>query len=135
MTSKIPRKTTNSLDCRRFRAVADVAGGEVGTETIFNYHQSDSEIWGTYAGGSIRRGFLVGTRDDDSINFRYTQLNLAGETSSGHCVSKITVLADGRLRLEESWKWESRPGSGSSAVEEIPDEKRCELTNLTDPGR
>ncbi|GAA2300078.1 hypothetical protein GCM10010149_56340 [Nonomuraea roseoviolacea subsp. roseoviolacea] len=113
--------TVPSLDGRRFRAVADVAGGEVGTETIFTYHQDGSEIWGTYAGGSVRRGFLVGTLDGDRVDFRYTQLNLAGETSSGHCVSRITVLADGRLRLDESWEWESRPGSGSSAVEEVVD--------------
>ncbi|MGW4664881.1 hypothetical protein [Streptosporangium sandarakinum] len=113
--------TVPSLDGRRFRAVADVAGGEVGTETIFTYHQDANEIWGTYAGDSVRRGFLVGTLDGDRIDFRYTQLNLAGETSCGHCVSRITVLADGCLRLDESWEWESRPGSGSSAVEEVVD--------------
>src|SRR5690242_11988062 len=48
--------TVPSLDGRRFRAVADVAGGEVGTGTIFTYHQDANEIWGTYAGGSVRRG-------------------------------------------------------------------------------
>ncbi|MGW7531047.1 hypothetical protein [Amycolatopsis sp. NPDC054798] len=111
--------TIPSLESRPFRAVAEVAGGEVGTETTFTYHQDGNEIWGDYAGGSVRRGFLVGSVDGDRLDFRYVQLNMEGETSSGHCVSRITVLADGRLRLDESWEWESRPGSGSSAVEEV----------------
>lgn len=115
-----PDMTAPSLDGRRFAAVADVPGGEVGTDTLFTYHERDGEIWGAYEGGSIRRGYLVGTRDGDTLDFRYTQLNTAGETSTGHCVSKVRVLADGRLRLEESWEWESRPGTGTSAVEEIP---------------
>lgn len=108
-----------TLESRRFRAVADVVAGEVGTETTFIYHEQDGEIWGTYDGGSIRRGYLVGTRDGDRLDFRYTQLNAEGETSTGHCVTFITVLPDERLRLEESWEWESRPGSGTSIVEEV----------------
>ncbi|ACY98737.1 MULTISPECIES: hypothetical protein [Thermomonospora] len=111
--------TAPSLDGRRFRAVADVSGGEVTPATIFTYHERDGEIWACYAGGEIRRGYLVGTRDGDRLDFRYTQLNTAGETANGHCVSVVRVLPDGRLRLEETWEWESRPGKGTSVVEEI----------------
>jgi hypothetical protein len=111
--------TAPSLDGRRFRALEPVVAGEVGTETLFTYHEHEGEIWGTYAGGSIRRGFLVGTRDGDRVDFRYSQLNMQGETSSGHCVSEITMLDGGHLRLDEVWEWESRPGSGSSVVEEV----------------
>ncbi|GAB3957283.1 hypothetical protein GCM10027614_72340 [Micromonospora vulcania] len=111
---------TISLDGRRFAAVTDVVAGEVGTETVFAYHERAGEVWAEYAGGSIRRGRLVGTRDGDRLDFRYVQLNLDGQTSSGHCVSEVSVLADGRVRLRETWSWESRPGSGSSVVEELP---------------
>ncbi|MFC7244213.1 hypothetical protein ACFQO7_17200 [Catellatospora aurea] len=107
-----------SLDGRRFVAETDVAGGEVGTETVFGYHEQDGMVWAEYSGGAIRRGFLVGTRDGDRLDFRYTQLNTDGQTSTGHCVSVLTQLADGRLRLAETWEWESRPGSGTSAVVE-----------------
>jgi hypothetical protein len=31
-------------------------------------------------------------------------------------------LPDGRVRLEETWEWESRAGHGTSVVEQIPDE-------------
>ncbi|SCG72463.1 hypothetical protein [Micromonospora coxensis] len=111
---------TPSLDGRRFAAVADVVAGEVGTETVFTYREADGEVWADYAGGSIRRGHLVGTRHGDRLDFRYVQLNADGQTSSGHCVSEVSMLPDGRLRLRETWWWESRPGSGVSVVEELP---------------
>lgn len=108
-----------SLDGRRFGAAAVGAGGEVGAETIFEYHERDGIVWARYEGGAIRLGFLVGTRDGETVEFRYSQLNAAGETSSGRCRSTVVVLPDGRLRLDEAWAWESRPGEGTSAVEEI----------------
>ncbi|WFF03898.1 hypothetical protein [Micromonospora sp. WMMD964] len=110
---------TISLDGRRFAAVTDVVAGEVGTETVFTYHERAGEVWAEYAGGSIRRGHLVGTREGDRLDFRYVQLNAEGQTSSGHCVTEVGVAADGRLELRESWTWESRSGSGASVVREI----------------
>ncbi len=108
-----------TLDGRRFAALVRTEGGEVGPETVFEYHESDGVIWASYSGGTVRRGFLVGTREGDTLTFRYSQLNLDHETSSGRCVSQITTTAAGRLRLEETWAWESRAGEGTSAVEEI----------------
>lgn len=108
-----------SLEGRRFRAVAEVEGGEVGTATVFDYHERDGVVWASYEGGSVRRGYLVGTRDADRLDFRYAQLNLEGQTSTGHGVAVLSTLADGRLRLDETWEWESRAGSGTSAVVEL----------------
>jgi hypothetical protein len=110
-----------SLDGRRFQSTANV-GGEVGADTVFSYAEDGSgEVWASYAGGGIRRGFLVGRRDGDRVEFRYVQLNDRGETSSGHCVSAVSTTPDGRLRMDETWHWESRAGSGTSVVEEVPD--------------
>lgn len=113
--------TAPSLDGRRFGSTENTVNGEVGGDTSFEYFENDGEIWGTYSGGEVRRGYLVGTRDGDALDFRYTHLNTKRETSSGHCLTRIVVLDDGRLRLEETWEWESRPGSGFSAVEELRD--------------
>lgn len=110
--------TAPSLDGRRFAAVANV-GGEVGADTIFEYQERDGEVWATYRGGAVRRGFVVGTRTGDTLDIRYVQLNDSGETSNGYCRSAIHVLPDGRLRLDEKWQWESRPGGGTSVVEEL----------------
>ncbi|WP_018353481.1 hypothetical protein [Longispora albida] len=107
-----------SLDGRTFRAVSDVDGGEVSTETVFEYHQDGDLVWAEYSGGTIRRGHLVGTRHGDRLDFRYAQLNTAGETAAGHCVSTVESGPGGRLRLHETWEWESKAGSGTSVVEE-----------------
>jgi hypothetical protein len=108
-----------SLDGRIFRGAGEKAeAGEASQATVFEYHEDNGVIWARYAGGVVRLGFLVGTRDADKIEMRYSQLNDKGETSNGRCSSTISVLADGRIRLDEEWSWESKPGSGISAVEE-----------------
>ncbi|MDQ0953116.1 hypothetical protein QFZ24_007039 [Streptomyces phaeochromogenes] len=108
-----------SLDGLLLAPVADQAPGQVGTRTRFAYHEKDGEIWAEYTGGDVVRGHLVGTREGDRLDFRYVQLKVDGTTSSGHCVSLVVALADGRLRLEETWEWESQEGSGTSVVEEV----------------
>ncbi|MEU1040883.1 hypothetical protein [Streptomyces sp. NPDC005907] len=108
-----------SLDGLVLAPVADQAPGQVGTRTRFTYHERNGEIWAEYSGGDVVRGHLVGRRTGDRLDFRYVQLKHDGTTSSGHCVSSVVELADGRVRLEESWQWESQEGSGTSVVEEI----------------
>jgi hypothetical protein len=88
--------------------------GEATAETVFEYHERDGIIWARYEGGPVRLGFLVGTRDGDKLEFRYSQVNDKGETSNGRCSSTVSVLSDGprpaRPRLGmgvETWR---RPG-------------------------
>ncbi|QIQ05190.1 hypothetical protein [Streptomyces liangshanensis] len=109
-----------SLDGLVLAPVADQAPGQVGTRTRFTYHERDGRIWAAYEGGDVERGYLVGTREGDRLDFRYVQLKRDGGTSAGHCVSLVVDLPDGRVRLEETWEWESREGSGTSVVEELP---------------
>jgi hypothetical protein len=110
-----------SLDGRTFRVAAMGVEGEANEATMFEYHERDGVVWARYEGGAVRLGFLVGTRDGDRLDFRYSQLNESDETSNGHCTTAISSLPDGRLRLDETWEWESQPGAGTSAVEEISD--------------
>jgi hypothetical protein len=108
-----------SLDGRRFQAAAPVAGGDVGEETLFEYAEADGIVHARYAGGAIRLGFLVGTREGDVLRFRYAQVRADGTTATGRCESRIETLPDGRLRLDETWAWESQEGAGTSVVEEV----------------
>lgn len=109
-----------SLDGRRFSAKSSHHLGDVDGDTVFEYREEGGEIWASYAGGAIRRGSLVGQRIGDRLNFRYVHLTIDGETASGRCETEITVLRDGRLRLDETWAWESRVGEGTSTLEELP---------------
>ncbi|MEU8969607.1 hypothetical protein AB0D11_10035 [Streptomyces monashensis] len=108
-----------SLDGLTLAPVVDQAPGQVGTRTRFLYHEKDGEIWAEYAGGDVVRGHLVGTREGDRLDFRYVQLRTDGTTSCGHCVSTVAELPDGRVRLAETWEWESQAGSGTSVVEQV----------------
>ena len=110
---------TRSLDGLVLAPVTDQAPGQVDTRTRFTYHEKDGEIWAEYTGGDVVRGRLVGTRAGDRLDFRYVQLKTDGTTSSGHCVAQVAELPDGRVRLEETWEWESQPGSGNSVVEQV----------------
>jgi hypothetical protein len=108
-----------SLDGRVF-AVADSGGGGATPDTTFRYAEDDVLVTATYEGGTIRRGFLVGTRTGALLDFRYAQLHTDGSTATGHCVTQLELLTDGRVRLNETWEWDSRPGSGQSVVDELP---------------
>jgi hypothetical protein len=113
---------SRSLDGRVLAPVVDQDPGQVGTRTRFAYHEREGRIWAEYAGGDVVHGHLVGTREGDRLDFRYVQLTRDGTTSSGHCVSTVVELPDGRVRLEEAWQWESQPGSGTSVVEELAEQ-------------
>jgi hypothetical protein len=106
------------LDGRFFRGAEMAEAGEASAATVFEYHEDDGVVWARYEGGAVRLGFLVGTREGQKLDFRYSQLNTQGKTANGHCSTKISVLPDGRVRLDEDWAWESKPGAGTSAVEE-----------------
>lgn len=105
-----------SLEGRRFRAAESIEGGEVEPETVFAFRETAGVVWAEYAGGEIVRGFLVGRRDRDHIDFRYVQLNRDGGTSCGRSIDRIHVRPDGLIELHEKWEWESRRGNGTSVL-------------------
>jgi len=109
-----------NVDGRIFGAVGDEHEGDVGSETRFEYHEEfDGVIWARYSGGAVRLGYLTGQRDGERLDFRYAHVDSAGDTAAGHCVARLELLDDGRLRSHETWEWDSRPGSGTSIVEEL----------------
>ncbi len=109
-----------SLDGRRFTAVS--GGVDVGADTVFRFTEDrlTSVVTGTYRGGAVLAGSLVGLRDGSRVEFRYTHATRSGFVESGVSQDRLSVLADGRLRLDESWEWTSKTGSGTSVLEELP---------------
>ena len=106
---------------RRFVARSSTANGEVNSATVFHYRQQDEVVWATYEGGTIRFGTLVAIADAQGhLEMRYQHVNARGELMTGECQTVPEVLADGRLRLHERWRWTSGDRSaGESVVEEI----------------
>ncbi|TVR89970.1 MAG: n-acetylglutamate synthase [Spirochaetaceae bacterium] len=108
-------------DGKFFRGRSNSPSGEVGSTTVFEYHQTGSRLWGSYSGGEVVEGHLLGTvADDGSLYFCYHHLNEAGRMMAGHCNSTPTRAADGQLVLQENWQWFTGDAStGYSEVEEI----------------
>lgn len=107
-----------SLDNRTLVGVANTDAGEVSEETRFEFEQAGERIYAQYSGGDILDGHLVGTFDGSEWDIRYSQINSAHETASGHSVGTVELLADGRVRVEDEWEWESQEGAGESVLEE-----------------
>lgn len=112
-----------SVDGRVFKSVSNDADGDVGEETYFWFEQTDELIHAQYHGGSVRLGHLVGHHLGETLDFRYTHVTTDGDTATGHSVDRIEHLDDGRLRLHEEWEWDSKPGSGSSVLEEVSEQQ------------
>ena len=112
------REEPFSVDGRFFTAVENSESGEVSDQTIFCYHQKGNMIWAEYSGGSVAKGFLVGTMDENrGLHFSYQHLNNAGELKAGACDSKPRE-ENGKLRFYEQWQWTTGE-AGTSIIEEI----------------
>ena len=107
-----------SVEDRFFTVYENSESGEVSDQTIFSYHQKGNVIWAEYSGGSIVKGFLLGTMDKDhNLHFTYEHINNDGEKKSGACDS-TPRYENGKLRFYESWKWTDGE-EGTSIIEEI----------------
>ncbi|RYY40723.1 MAG: n-acetylglutamate synthase [Chitinophagaceae bacterium] len=106
---------------RNFRGVANSEYGAVSSETEFQYRQSSNIVTAIYSGGTILIGQLLATVDESGVlDMRYHHVNTSGELMTGTCRSEPELLADGRIRLHESWQWTSGEGSsGQSIIEEV----------------
>ena len=78
-------------------------------------------MWAHYAGGAVQIGYLVGRLNGTRLVFRYAQLHRTGEVHGGHSTCEVMSTPDGRLRLVEHFHWDSRPGSGTSVLEQVSD--------------
>ena len=104
---------------RRVLHPVGAGAGDVGPDTEVRYRQAGDLVWARYSGGAVRLGFLVGTTDGAELHMRSTHVDTAGATTTGASTGRIERLDDGRVRLHETWVWDSRAGSGTSVLEEV----------------
>ena len=107
-----------SLHGKRMRVLQTAESGVVGSGTRLVFEESDSVITARYDGGAVVVGYLVGRRTGQQAMFRYAQISTSGEVDGG--VSQCDLaITDGRLRLHEHFRWESRTGEGLNVFEEL----------------
>ena len=113
--------STMNYNNKTFRPVSNSKNGETSAETLFHYIQSGNILTCEYSGGKIVQGHLIGLVDEaGNIDMRYHQVNTLGELMTGICQSTPEILANGKIRLHESWQWTSGDSlRGQSILEEI----------------
>ena len=94
-----------NLHNKCFRSAENSQNGEVSEETLFFYFQDGEMVWASYAGGHIRKGFLIGTIKGDTLQFTYQHLTTGLDSRTGKCETVIKEDEKGRLILHESWQW------------------------------
>ncbi|HEY4127140.1 MAG TPA: hypothetical protein VGN70_03755 [Gammaproteobacteria bacterium] len=98
-------------------ATADI--GVVGADTLLHFTQKHDRVLARYSGGSIARGYLVGEMSENSLSFRYTQVEASGEIHGGSSICDLVTLPDGRTRIVEHFTWRTREGSGDNVFDEL----------------
>lgn len=93
--------------------------GVVNKDTIFLFHQETDVVVAEYQGGGVVKGFLVGKLNGENLQFRYCQIDDGNKLDSGVSTCKLSRLSDGRIRLVEKFKWESRDEVGENVFEEL----------------
>lgn len=107
---------------RQFVAIKNAKNGEVSSKTYFHYKQDGTILSATYSGGDVLKGNMIGiVKEDGSLEFNYSHINVNREIRGGKCTSTPTRLPDGRIQLNEKWKWLDEDGTESTVVEEVSD--------------
>jgi len=104
-----------------FRAISNTETGEVDEGTRFYYFQQGQVIWATYKGAQILFGTITGiVSEDSSLDFAYQHINTNQQIRTGRCKSTPEIVANGKIRLREIWRWtDGTEGQGKSIIEEI----------------
>lgn len=108
------------MNNRRF-VVAQNAHGLSDANTVFHYHVEGHAISGTYQGGHIHQGHLVGrATGPDTIELLYQCITTEGELLAGWSRGTVDVDHAGRTTLAFVWGWLSgETGGGESSYVEL----------------
>ncbi|PEN11223.1 n-acetylglutamate synthase [Longibacter salinarum] len=113
-------------DQRVFRVRQNTENGEVGAETYFRYEQTEDRLTGTYAGGTIAEGHLMGrVFPDGHLEFCYHHVTTDAHVRAGQCTSTPHRDEDDRLVLKEKWQWFT--GDQSHGTSELIEVDRDEV--------
>jgi hypothetical protein len=97
------------LDGRVLRTEVASAEGDCTASTVFTYRVSRDSVRATYEGGGVREGRLQAEAREGVIAGHYGHVTDAGEARVGECEAIPELLADGRLRVHEAWRWTHQP--------------------------
>jgi hypothetical protein len=108
-----------NLDGLCLEVSATAAQGVVGAGTCLRLVQQGTRVLGRYQGGRIARGCLVGNVSRRMLAFRYVQREASGELHAGRSTCDVIRRGDGRMRIVEHFRWDTREGTGTNVFDEV----------------
>ena len=78
-----------NLDGLKMNVISTAENGVVNSDTIFEFHQVGDDVWASYSGGQVFRGFLVGRVLNDKFEFQYCQSQTDGVLDGGHSTCEL----------------------------------------------
>jgi hypothetical protein len=106
------------LDGRTMFVSSTAANGVVSSETNLRFTQRGARVVARYDGGSVERGWLVGSFEGETLRFRYAQREAGSAIHAGASICDVHRLADGRVRIIEHFEWSTRQGAGINVFDE-----------------
>jgi hypothetical protein len=102
------------LHDRRFVTTGNPHGVS-GADTVFHYRMDGRTISGTYRGGRIRDGHLIGRATGaETIELLYHCVTTEGELLAGWSRGRVGTDLTGRTTLAFEWGWLSGAEGGGS---------------------
>ncbi len=113
-----------SLDDRWFVATENQYGVS-NADTVFHYRMAGHVILGSYRGGRVREGQLVGkATSEDTIELLYHCITTDAELLAGQARGRVSTNQAGRVELDFDWSWLTGDQSGGrSHYLELPPSK------------
>ncbi|MEP1093684.1 MAG: hypothetical protein ABJG78_01165 [Cyclobacteriaceae bacterium] len=105
------------LDGKKMNVVETAGNGVVNQDTVFQFSQTENVVNARYAGGLVRRGFLIGKIKQNQLEFKYAQEHEDGKIVGGESLCNISVQQNGKLTLVENFDWEQ--GRGRNVFQEL----------------
>lgn len=89
-----------------FRAVSNSSTGSLNTETEMRFTADEEIVIGTYSGGTIVAGHILGKRVSESeLEMLYQGATVSGQVQAGKAHASFALDADGQVHMHLDWQW------------------------------
>jgi hypothetical protein len=99
-----------------FRAISNSKHGSINTETEMHFSSDEGIVIGSYTGGSVTTGHVIGKRLGDSeIEMLYQSVTVSGDIQAGRAHGRFVLDEEGRMHMYLDWQWLTGDGSAGQS--------------------
>lgn len=95
-----------NLSGMTFRAIANPENGSLNSETEMRFTSDDGIVIGSYGGGTIAAGHVLGKHVGESeLEMLYQGATTSGEIAAGKAHARFALDEEDRMRMYLDWQW------------------------------